>query len=144
MKAIDARDCMDGVFLRLNLNAIAKPENNQITIISGQTVNHKWMTQQRPTKEVTITRTPKKDAFVGQLRDKIKQFLQSQNRYTSSIDAVYSGLHKSHISFDFEQALLGWMGYLILRTIAEKADGIRMNNKSILVQRTKYLTDNRE
>lgn len=147
-EAIEKEKCMSGTFLRLNLNVVAQPGADNITISAGQTarIHPHWHVDNRPkqpVQQVRITKEPRKDVFTGNLRRKVKQFLQQQNKFTGNINVIYNGLKRNHDTFTHEQSLLGWMGYLVLRAIAERSDGIKMDDKSILV-RGKFLTDNHE
>jgi len=99
-EAIRDTECMDGVLLRLNLQTIANPSVESISIKT------KFGT-------VTQSRIPRRTAFVGDLREKMRYWLQQQGAFTPHIEVVYRGLNRIDKQYSEEQKLLSWMGYLV-------------------------------
>lgn len=107
-EAIRDTDCMAGVMLRLNLQAIAKPSLESISV-------------RTQFGTVTQTKIPRRTAFIGDLREKMKFWLKQQGAFTPHIEVVYRGLARIDQEYSTEQKLLSWMGYLVTRTMAENA-----------------------
>lgn len=130
LDAIKETKCMAGALLRLNLNAIAQPSYDTITIITPDN------------KHTTIREQPRKSVFTGSMRRKVISFLQQQDKYVPNINTIYNSIQHIHTYYNNEQALLGWMGYIVLRAILEKSDGVKLANDRLYVKKgTKYLTE---
>jgi hypothetical protein len=104
--AINTLGSSQGVFLRLNLNCVAGISQNRITV----TTRFGTVTQER---------APRRDTLQGVARERIKNFLRHQNAYCPDLSIVYNRLKQIHNQYNLEQALVGWMGYVVLRTIPE-------------------------
>lgn len=116
--AIHLRKCEDGVFLRLNLECLAPPDISTTTIsVRGRTI-----TLQKPTR-TTIT-----------MRDNLKRFLSEHRRYIADMNTIYDRLKTIHVSYDLEQALLGWAGFLVLRAAAKNSPDVRLHEGKLLTQ----------
>jgi hypothetical protein len=107
-EAIHETESMEGVLLRLNLQTVAKPSLESISI-------------RTQFGTVTQSKIPRRTAFTGDLREKMKFWLQQQGAFTPHIEVVYRGLQRIDEQYSTEQKLLSWMGYLVTRTMAENA-----------------------
>lgn len=140
LEAIENEKCMSGTLLRLNLNAIAEPKYDNITIDTSfqenTDIHPRW--KQPKTQPIRLVQQPRKEVFTGKLRKQMRQFLKDQQAFTSDIDVIYNGLKRNHETYTYEQSLLSWMGYLVIRTIAEKSDNIKIKNHSILVHKKSF------
>jgi hypothetical protein len=97
--AINKLKCLPGVYLRLNLACLAQPT-------------------MRPQGGISFDGP---EIFVGKRRRQVRRFLMEQRLFSPHIQQVYDGLREAHNSYSLEQALLGWMGYLIVKRVVLKA-----------------------
>lgn len=119
--ALHELDCLEGVYLRLNHDVIALMDMSTIRITTpiGSTVHKK---------------RPRRDVLIGETRKRVKTFLQKEGKFAGHIDVVYSGLQRVHATYDLEQSLLSWMGYIIVRTIAENFQPAIFGNRLVIEQ----------
>lgn len=57
----------------------------------------------------------------------MKIFLQNQGAFAQQIEVVYRGLERIDRSYTTEQKMLGWMGYIVTRAMAENAKQNNIN-----------------
>ena len=105
---------MEGVMLRLNLQTIAIPSMERMSV-------------RTQFGTVTQTKIPRRSAFTGDLRKRMKIFLQNQGAFAQQIEVVYRGLERIDRSYTTEQKMLGWMGYIVTRAMAENAKQNNIN-----------------
>lgn len=118
--AIEELKCMEGVYLRLNLNTIAQaaPDSIRIRTHFG---------------EISQTKLPRKGVFAGELREKMKFFLAKQGKFAGNLNTVYSGLARIGQEYSPEQTLLSWMGYVVVRAMAENSKSPKLGGGSQLL-----------
>lgn len=120
-EAAHERDCLDGIFLRLNHDIIIQPEVTRISIATKFGA-------------VTQEREPRRQVLTGEARERVKRFLQQQRKFTGEINIVYEGLSRIYRQYDLEQSLISWMGYLVMRAIAQGSDmQVRISGKKLLM-----------
>lgn len=116
LSAIDHRQCINGILTRLNYHVLVQDEDDEIVI-----------------RGIEIKKPIKQQNFNSDLKRKIAIFLKSQNNFTNKISEVYKTLSNNHESYDHEQALMSWMGYLIIKTIAQNTDSFKYDGDTILI-----------
>lgn len=116
LAAINDRECINGILTRLNYHILVQDEDDEI-IIRG----------------IGIKKPVKQQNFNVDLKRKIAAFLKSQNNFTNKMSEVYKALSDNHGLYDHEQALMSWMGYLIIKTIAQNTESFRYEHGDILI-----------
>lgn len=122
-EAILELDCIDGLFLRLNHDVVAQPDTSTIRVSTSH-----------GSVEVGSSQ-PRRQVLLGKARQHMKTLLQREGQYMGSLDHVYAGLKNIHDSHNIEQALLSWMGYLIVRSLAENHQPVISGNRLLIEQR---------
>ena len=108
--AINESNCMEGIYLRLNLNTVTHPLPDSIRIHTHFGI-------------VSQTKPPHKSAFTGELRNKMKSFLHREGQYIGSLNIIYDGLARIKQEYTLEQTLLSWIGYIVVRAMVENSRG---------------------
>jgi hypothetical protein len=98
-RAIHKLKCLPGVYLRLNLACLAIP----------------------PMRRQGEAGDDGPEVFTGWRRRRMRRLLGEHKLYCPHIQQVYDRLREIHYTYNLEQALLGWMGYLIVKRVALKA-----------------------
>jgi hypothetical protein len=122
-EAIIELECTDGLFLRLNHDVVAQPDTSTIRVSTTQ-----------GSVEVGSGQ-PRRQVLMGRARQHMKVLLQREGQYASSLDVIYNGLKRIHDSHTIEQSLLSWMGYLVVRSIAENHQPVISENRLLIEQR---------
>jgi len=113
------RKAIDGAMLRLNLQTIVQPTMESINI-------------RTPFGTVSQTTVPRQNAFKGEVRRKMRLFLERQKAFTTCLEVVYKGLQRIDQTYDSERKMLGWMGYVITRAMAENTSKILKEDPHLL------------
>lgn len=119
--AINESNCMEGIYLRLNLNTVTHPLPDNIRIHTHFGT-------------VSQTKPPHKSAFTGELRDKMKSFLIQEEQYTGSLNIIYDRLAGIKQEYTLEQNLLSWMGYIVIRAMVDNSNGPSKPGRQLLIE----------
>lgn len=111
-EAIGELGCMEGVYLRANLLIIAPPEPTRVRIAGGN--------RRRPQ---VVERVPHKSLGSTQRR-RLRDMLVEKKRFDGNLNSVYHRLGRLHTQYNLEQALLSWMGYILMKTAAGKEPSV--------------------
>lgn len=129
--AIENSGCLDGVYHRLNLMAIMKPEQpNIIKIITKY--GSQTIAEDKPTKYKPFEDEDTKNA--------VKEFLKEKEKFIETLSSVCYELKEDFRLYNLEQSLLAWIGYLVLRI---KIDTQAKSNKAITHNTTQAITHNK-
>jgi|19_taG_2_1085344.scaffolds.fasta_scaffold00118_15 hypothetical protein len=124
LRALEELDCLEGVYLRLNFDAVAQPEISSVRITT-------------PLGTTTQKREPRKSVLMGAARKRIREFLKGQQKYSANLNPIYSGLQRIYQTYDLEQSLLSWMGYLVVRSVANTSQPVIAGNQLLIAQQPK-------
>ena len=119
-EAINESNCMEGIYLRLNLNTVTHPLPDSIRIHTHFGT-------------VSQTKPPHKSAFTGELRNKMKSFLHREGQYIGNLNTIYDGLARIKQEYTLEQTLLSWMGYIVVRAMVENSKG-QSKGRQLLIE----------
>jgi len=111
--AIQHEKCINGMLCRLNLHIVAQPTRGKIEITTSRF------------KAVHVERL-ERDAATGNAKELITKFLRSQKFNIVGIDAVYQQLSDIDRYYSIEKTLLSWIGFTIVRALAENQSDIRV------------------
>jgi len=121
LNALEELKCLEGVYLRLNHDVVAQPDLSSVRIVT-------------PVGTVTHRTEPRRNVLMGAVRERVRTLLQSQNAYANQLDVIYNGLQRIHQTYNLEQSLLSWMGYLIVRSVAANQQPIITENQLLIAQ----------
>lgn len=122
-EAIYNLECIQGVLLRLNFDAVSQPAHSR-TIIN--------------TRFGTITKEsePRHQVLLGTAREEAKRLLSNQKQFSRDLNHITNGLRSIHQTYTLEQTLISWMGYIILRAIIESTSiPIRIVDQRVLMDK---------
>lgn len=105
-KAITDRDCLDGVYYRLNYMILltnVMPDKTTVATKYG-VYSH--------IEKIEPEAAPFYDL---KTKEAIKEFLVEKDAYDDKIASVTGKIQKIYKEYDLEQSLLAWVGYIILR-----------------------------
>lgn len=98
--------CLDAAFDRLNLLAIALPEQDRITISTSQG---------------STSKIQRHNGLSSAGRLRAVEFLRSQHHFEQNISLLYDRLERWNRHATLEACLLSWIGSLTLKSLLSKA-----------------------
>jgi len=116
-RACDEQHCTDGIYYRLNLSILVTTPD-KITI---------------DTRAGSVTKQTNVDTLSFSVKTKIKGFLAHQGKYRADIKLLYLAIDHARAHYTLEQALLSWLGSLVVRSAIEMGEStLRLADHKLL------------